>query len=246
MPLRTARHHDLFTIAVIYAAAFWDERVIGELMHPHRQTFPQDYLRYWQQQVAEWYWSYSHQIVVSYELRKSEKNFEEEVLTGVADWIRYGQGWEQYWGIWGWWDFRNVLHRFVMARNAMTLRLYPNRAADPAMANIGSTINPLVSHFWSGSRRTGWYLNFLGVHPDFQRQGYGTSLAEWGIERAKQEKVAASVISGVGRDPFYRRCGFDVEVGKSTEGEGNPLAGKVDGAGTILFRDPELQGVHTT
>ncbi|KAL8693052.1 MAG: hypothetical protein Q9224_003835 [Gallowayella concinna] len=240
MPLRRAQQRDLPTIAVIYAAAFWDERVMGELLHPHREAFPQDYLRFWQQQIEQWYWSYSHQIIVSYGLPKSEGGVEEEFLTGVADWIRHGQGWERYGGVWGWWDLRNVVHEIVMVRNTVTLLLYPNRAADPAMSNMGSILNPLISHFWSGSRSIGWYLNFLGVHPDFQRQGYGTSLAGWGIERAKLENVAASVISGVGKDPFYQRCGFDVEAGKSTEGEGNPLAGKVEGAGTVLFRDQEV------
>lgn len=30
----------------------------------------------------------------------------EEVVTGVGDWIRYGKGWERYWGVWGEWDPR--------------------------------------------------------------------------------------------------------------------------------------------
>ncbi|KAL8725210.1 MAG: hypothetical protein Q9166_007492 [cf. Caloplaca sp. 2 TL-2023] len=208
MPLRIAQQRDLSTIAAIYAAAFWGERVVGELMHPHRQAHPQEYLRFWRQEVTEWYWNYSHQMIVFYTIGKTQQGVEEEILTGVADWVRHGEGWQRLWGVWGWWDPRSV-------------------------------INPLIAHFWSGARSTGWYLNFLAVHPKSQKQGYGTSLVQWGIERAKEENVAASVISGVGKDPFYRMCGFDVEVGKSTEGEGNPLKGKLDGGGTVFFRDPE-------
>ena len=104
------------------------------------------------------------------------------------------------------------------------------------MTDIGSVVHGLTSHFWSGPRSSGWYLNFLAVHPDFQKRGHGSRLAEWGVERARKENVTASVISGVGRDPFYRRCGFEIEVGKATEGDGNPLKGRVDG-GTVLFRD---------
>ena len=104
------------------------------------------------------------------------------------------------------------------------------------MADVGSIIQQLTWHQWSGSRSNGWYLNFLAVHPDFRNRRHGSNLVEWGVERAKEEEVTASVINGVGRDPFYRRCGFTVEVGKATDGEGKPLQGKVDG-GTILFRD---------
>ncbi|CAL8584128.1 hypothetical protein XPA_009733 [Xanthoria parietina] len=178
MPLRKAQRRDLPRIASTYAAAFWDEEVMGKLMHPYRQEHPQDFLRYWKHEVAEWYWSYSHQIMVSYETKPTRDGDEEQVLTGVADWIRHGEGWERLWGIWAWWDPRSVVHG-------------------------------LTSHFWSGPRSSGWYLNFLAVHPDFQKRGYGSRLAEWGVERARKENVTASVISGVGRDPFYRRCGFD-------------------------------------
>ena len=108
------------------------------------------------------------------------------------------------------------------------------------MLNMGAVIMPMISHFWSGQRRTGWYLNFLAVDPVYQNQGYGSSLAQWGIERSKVENITTSVISGEHRDDFYRRCGFDTVVGNSTEGEGNPLKGKTVG-GTVLFRDPKSE-----
>ena len=106
MPLRKAHRRDLPRIASTYAAAFWDEEVMGKLIHPYRQEHPQDFLRYWRHEVAEWYWSYSHQIMVSYETRQTRDGDEEQVLTGVADWIRHGEGWERLWGIWASWDPR--------------------------------------------------------------------------------------------------------------------------------------------
>lgn len=102
MPLRPARTHDLPLIATIYAAAFWDEEMMGALMHPHRQKYPQDYQRYWERKVMEWYWDYSHQLVVTYTI----KHTGQEMVTGVGDWIRHGKGWERYWGLWGKWDPR--------------------------------------------------------------------------------------------------------------------------------------------
>ena len=108
MPLRKAQRRDLPSIASTYAAAFWDEEVMGKLMHPYRQEHPQDFLRYWRHEAAEWYWSYSHQIMVSYETKPTRDGDEEQILTGVADWIRHGEGWERLWGIWAWWDPRKL------------------------------------------------------------------------------------------------------------------------------------------
>lgn len=108
------------------------------------------------------------------------------------------------------------------------------------MHNIVPTIFSCIEHLWSGTRGTGWYLNYLAVDPTYQNQGYGRSLAKWGIERAKQENVAASVISGSGKDRFYQRCGFEIQAGRVSDGEGNPLKGKTKG-GSVLFRDPKVE-----
>lgn len=93
-----------------------------------------------------------------------------------------------------------------------------------------------AQHLWSGPRATGWYLNFIAVDPAHQRQGYGRALVAWGLEQARKENVPASVISGTGKDSFYQRCGFEVLAGRATDGEGNPLKGKVEG-GAVWFRD---------
>ena len=125
----------------------------------------------------------------------------------------------------------------TVLRNRIACFVRPNRAADPAMSNAGAVISSLIGHHWSGPRSTGWYLSMLAVKPAHQGQGYGRNLVSWGIERAQQQRVPASVISGVRKDDFYRRCGFNIVVGNSTEGEGNPLKNINDG-GTIFFRDP--------
>lgn len=122
-------------------------------------------------------------------------------------------------------------------RNRIECLFHPNHAADPSMLDIPSTIKPLLAKSRHGSRSTGWYLNCLAVHPAYEKQGYGRILVAWGIDQAKRDGIATSVTSGEGRDNFYRRCGFDVEVGRVTDGEGNPLKNKTDG-GAILFRDP--------
>ena len=95
-----------------------------------------------------------------------------------------------------------------------------------------------TTHIWSGHRSTGWYLNYLAVGRAHWNQGYGTALAQWGIGRAKEEKVAASVICAGQKRGFYRRCGFKAVGGRMSEGEGNPLAGREEAA-WVLFCDPK-------
>ena len=122
-------------------------------------------------------------------------------------------------------------------RNRIELLFYPNHAAEPSMRKLYSTIKPLLAISRSGSRSTGWYLNCLAVDPAYEKLGYGRILVAWGIDQATSDKVAASVISAERKENFYRKCGFDIEVGRVTDGQGNPLKNKTDG-GAILFRDP--------
>jgi hypothetical protein len=112
MPLRPACADDLSAITATYAAAFYDEEFVGALMHPQRQAYPQDYHRYWEDNVTEWYWDYSHQLMVTYTIEQTGED-KREVVTGVGDWIRHGQGWEGYWGVWGKWDPRESMPLIV-------------------------------------------------------------------------------------------------------------------------------------
>lgn len=97
-----------------------------------------------------------------------------------------------------------------------------------------------VKYLWLGGRNTGWYLNFLAVDPAYQDQGYGRTLAAWGVKQAKQDSITASVVSSPEKVRFYRRCGFEVESGRVSDGEGNPMKGKIEG-GVVLFRDPKVE-----
>jgi len=92
MSPRAAHLDDLPAISAIYADAFSSERVMGELMHPYRKAFPQDYRQFWRQKVMEWYWDYGHQLLVTYTIKQSDDGQAREILTGVADWMRHGNG----------------------------------------------------------------------------------------------------------------------------------------------------------
>lgn len=134
----------------------------------------------------------------------------------------------------------NMISTILIAIHYIALYWRPNRAADISIHRAVSESNRYTRYFWSGERATGWYLNFLAVDPACENQGYGRVLASWGVERARRERVTASVISGTGKERFYQRCGFDVQTEQIFEQEGNPLKGKTEG-GYVLFCDPKAE-----
>ena len=119
--------------------------------------------------------------------------------------------------------------------NSVDALIWPDRAADPERLTAYQRAVPFFEHHWQGARAEHWSLETLGVLPEHQGKGYGRQLVMWGLKQAEEEGVAASVVCSAGSERFYKKCGFEIEVGSVTEGEGNPLS--VVKGGTILFRD---------
>ncbi|EEP76165.1 predicted protein [Uncinocarpus reesii 1704] len=237
MPIRVARYADLATIPSILATGFDDEEVVGNLLHPYRKQFPQDYLADWRRRCRERFWDYSRVYLVSY---VEEDATGKEILTGVAEWQRRGLGWERICGLWGWWDPRRLIKPIFTFVNFLANTLFPNRAAarppDFTPSTINAAILPFVSHYFSAPyRQTTWTLTALAVLPQYQNRGHGRQLASWGLERAKQEGIVANVTSAKGKERFYHRCGFTELVGRLTDGDGNPLKSLGIEGGAILF-----------
>ena len=131
------------------------------------------------------------------------------------------------------------MFRLLLLHHHIVLTYWrPNRAADPKMHRAIATLFNHTTRIWSGNRATGWYLNYLAVGSAYRKQGHGTALAEWGVERAKEENVAASVICAGSKRDFYRRCGFEAVGGRMSEGEGNPFKGS-EVVGWVMFCDPK-------
>lgn len=111
--------------------------------------------------------------------------------------------------------------------------IWPNRACNMANEDVLERSYPYYKHMWSGEREESWYLEVLGVHPDYQGRGIGRELVQWGLDRAAKDGVCASVISSKGKEPFYLKAGFDFELGEASMGEGNPMPKNV--GGTMLW-----------
>ena len=86
--LRKARFSDLDAIARVWHRAFFDDEIIGVLMHPHRQEHPEDVYWFLLRGIRERFWDWRHQfwVVVTQDEDGTER------IAGAADWRRLGKG----------------------------------------------------------------------------------------------------------------------------------------------------------
>ncbi|KAM5432795.1 hypothetical protein MferCBS31731_007321 [Microsporum ferrugineum] len=256
MPIRLARYSDLEAISSALAEGFHEEEAMGPLLHPYRQEYPVDYLNYWRRKCLEKWWNYSYVFIVSFieqdqkpderedgrpDDRSDDKSSVREVITGVAQWHRMGPGWEAIWKPLGRWDPRLLISSLISIYHDYFLVLIsPNRAASrPPQLTEESVRQALLKSLGAlyaspPHRQVNWSLSCLAVRPKYQRLGHGRELVAWGLDRAREEGIAASVLAAKGKDTFYRRCGFTELAGWATDGEGNPLKGVVEG-GAVMF-----------
>jgi len=232
MPIRKVTSADIPSVVSVLTTAFWDEVGIGHYFHPRRNEFPIDMKEFWQRTIRQEWWDWQNSLLVAVN--------EKGEIVGVADWTRMGNSAQAK--VLGKWDPRRLLRYFVFFYNRFLSLMWPNRAADLNHMNAYRRAVPFFRHHWTGSRSENFTLKTLGVLPEYQGKGYGKELVKWGLERAMDEGVAAGVISSYSNERFYRKCGFNVKVGKLIEGEGNPLSEFADGV--ILFKDP-TPSAHT-
>jgi allophanate hydrolase len=75
-------------------------------------------------------------------------------------------------------------------------------------------------------------LTFVGTRPEFQGQGAGTLLTEWGLSKAKSENVPVYLESTLGAASFYRRLGF-----VSLDGLSMTLPGTAPDGGPNIYEE---------
>ncbi|KAJ4986525.1 Puromycin N-acetyltransferase 2 [Stagonosporopsis vannaccii] len=231
MNLRLAQKSDEPSIVEICTRAFFDEDLFGRVIHPHRNEFPQDVQIFWHQWVRTDWSNPQNKIIVAVTIDDADQ----EKIIGVAIWQRQGgddgaQKNKDEWADPGEWP---------------VLPSTQNRALDPSKANILQDSASYTKHYWAGSNATNWYLSLCCVDPVVKGRGAGRLLVRWGLDRAENEGIAASVMASEGSDAFYLKCGFDEVVGNANEGNGNPLQ-KVDvKGGNILFMWPKSDQTRT-
>ncbi|KAH9871097.1 hypothetical protein J1614_006671 [Plenodomus biglobosus] len=223
MPVRPATPADEIALVELCTSAFFDEGLFGKTIHPYRHQYPDDVQIFWHETLRKYFATPGTFVLAA---TRTNSNGEESVA-GIAVWERQGD--DEGAG--------KAKQAWVDHGSFPPLSSTQNRALDPTKRHILDESIPYCKHLWSGDRANNWYLALCSIHPDYQGKGVGRELVAWGLEKARQEGVAASVVSSEGNDTFYLRCGFDEVVGDATAGEGNPMQG-VDG-GYVLFMWPK-------
>ncbi|PTB63247.1 acyl-CoA N-acyltransferase [Trichoderma citrinoviride] len=217
--LRYARYSELPEIAHVMAKAFWDDNLFGDLIHPHRNEYPDDVDLYWLRRARVSFWNSRCRFIVA--VAKDETGH--ETIAGIAQWARLGDGGKK---LESWYmaprDLLKPLSSLIMTVHAW---LWPNRASDPITEDIVERAYPYFSSLWTDQRAESWFLDVLAVRPDCQGKGVGRKLVQWGLDNAEGDGICASVISAFGKEKFYCKCGFNEQYGSAMQGDGNPLAG---------------------
>lgn len=86
--LRQARLWDLGSIARVWHKAFFDDEIIGDIMHPNRRQYPEHVYWFLLRGVRERFWDWRHQFMVVV----MKDSHDKEVVIGAADWRRLGDG----------------------------------------------------------------------------------------------------------------------------------------------------------
>lgn len=119
----------------------------------------------------------------------------------------------------------NLVAPLLKTYHSLSLKIWPNRAADPSRSAFLDTAVANSEKYWVGDRAACWDLHVCGVDPEFQGKGVGKLLAQWGVQEAKKEgdSIVASVLCGEKNRGFYGKAGMGVQVGGSG-GEGGGIA----------------------
>jgi hypothetical protein len=85
--IRPARYSELPEIAAVLTAAFWEDELFGNIIHPYRAEYPEDNRLYWLRRARVNWWDWSQRYMVSVAKDGSGR----DVITGAALWARIGE-----------------------------------------------------------------------------------------------------------------------------------------------------------
>ncbi|KAK6081146.1 acetyltransferase [Seiridium cupressi] len=242
---REARYSDILAIARANASSFFDDSLFGDLIHPRRKEYPDDVYLFYLRSLRIGFWDYRTKWLVAV----AEDANGKETIVGFAKWLRVGSGGQSMDCPWS--RFKRLLPTLThsvlgsllkpLSSQAMRIHalIWPNRAVDPEKEDVFTSLAPFTASLWSGERAESWLLDLLAVVPYYQGKGVGRLLVKWGLDRAQEDGICASVMSAWNKDEFYRKAGFEIQDGSGTTGEGNPLA-DVPG-GNVWWKMPRVR-----
>jgi hypothetical protein len=159
--IRPAVYAELPTLARISTLAFWNDVLFGQLIHPHREQYPEDNDLYWLRRMRVDWWDWSQIFLVAVQQEEGmegEGGKRKEVLVGTAHWVRIAEPGENRRAGWGlrWGDVREWMvllvicviwffcNRPVVVRQAQLLLIICGLSSTPC--HLFQPAHPAVSY----------------------------------------------------------------------------------------------------
>ncbi|MCJ1344883.1 hypothetical protein MMC31_003088 [Peltigera leucophlebia] len=198
MRMRRMLPADFLVLGDIATEAFWNDEVFAWIF-PHRAQFPEDFKNTWVDMFRFHLHKPGWHCFVSETEEVDPIWSGRSELAGFAMWERQGHSnaakfWQQD-------NFSNCTSLFSI-KNLRADKVDDSRA-ERNLQRFGEVLEGGYAE-----EKERWYLLMIGVSPKHQRHGIGTSLIDWGLERAQEEGVICILESSEAGQGLYERKGF--------------------------------------
>ncbi|KAI9829967.1 MAG: hypothetical protein M1819_005939 [Sarea resinae] len=207
MHIRPCVPDDYSAVATLCSRAFANDD-LSNFLHPRLNDYPEHFRRSWLRSTRMRYVSGQHLYVAETDEKDGVHWTGTPQVVGFASWERDGDSeaarkWRRP-------DTLAIkLERLLLKCEGYYEQVigldqsisWPNKRLFMSLV-AGEGIN------FAETVGDSWHLRLLAVDPDIQRCGIGSRLVEWGLEKATQEKVPATLLASKAGENLYRRKGF--------------------------------------
>ncbi|KAI1123033.1 acyl-CoA N-acyltransferase [Nemania abortiva] len=206
MPIRLATTSDLDAIAWVAVAASPADPIFP-YRYPHMDQYPEDFAKYTRIRYGE-YLADPNSVVMVFECPSIEDTSVSK-LVAFSIWVPPPSQEPAHAGVSATQSALNTTPT-GNAQNRKPVDRPERRDASPARmmafrANISAAKQRLFDESYGDSQL---YLGMLACHPDYQRRGAGTQLVEWGISKARAEKLTLTLFASPMGAFLYKHLGF--------------------------------------
>lgn len=225
--VRLATLADVPQMAQVFADGFIDDDVCGRFMHPRRREHPDDWVRFWIQSMTTHVLEPAGLCYVRVD--DGGRVMGCMILQRVGEGAKARKAAESY--------IHQLQRQRYVLQHSIENRVWPDKSADQDAILAFDRNWDDIKHHFTGNHAETWMIEFLCIHSDAQKKGYGRDLVHKAVEVCKAERPALPlcvIASDIG-DAFYEKYGFG-EVGRANVGALKDVKG-----GSLKFYEEHLK-----
>lgn len=226
--IRPATFGDVPEIVMMQARSDWDMPVI-QISHPQKETYPQDYLKAYQEGNLMWMTARGAITYVAVGRLQScvDEQQEEEEVVGFIRFSRQGEVTRLMGRQGGWraWLVDMLMSVYLPVRRL----LFPYRStkkcseAEKQVAkDCKERYNSLDKHWKREDLKERWFVESLDVKDEWRGRGLGRALMEKAVEMAVEDQQPIGLVATEMGSHLYHKMGFEsLESIKTKDDEKN-------------------------